>query len=78
MVEEVKPKSMIEEAREVVAAQKAENDRREKLLKQEQDLQSQRILGGSTSGAPQETTPKPTTNKEEMAKWKELMKKGSK
>lgn len=66
MAEEVKEesaKSMLDMARELKEQIKAENDRREEILRKEQDLEAQRLLGG-TGGIRQEPVVKVETAKE--------------
>jgi hypothetical protein len=56
MAEENKPNenlSIVDEARKLRDEIKAENDRREALLKEEQKLQAERMLG-SSAGQPQQ------------------------
>ena len=45
-----KPLSLVEEAQKVRDEIKAENDRREKILQEEQKLKSEEMLGGTTGG----------------------------
>ena len=57
-----KPLNIVEEARKVHGDIKAENDRREDILKKEQQLKANSILGGTSGGhveavAPVEETP---------------------
>lgn len=47
---EEKPLSLVEEAAKVRDEIRAENDRREKILQEEQKLQADRMLGGTTGG----------------------------
>lgn len=62
-----KPLSLVDEAKKVRDEIKAENDRRETLLKEEQKLASERMLGG-TSGGHVEAEVKEETPKEYMDK----------
>lgn len=55
--------SMVEEAKKVMEAIKAENDRRERILAEEQKLHAERILAGTNGG---NVPPQPV--KEETAK----------
>jgi len=48
-----KPKenlSPVEQAKETMESLKAENDRREEIIKQEQKLESDRVLAGTSGG----------------------------
>lgn len=45
-----KPLSLVDEAKKLRDEIKAENDRRELLLKQEQQLHAERLLGGTGGG----------------------------
>lgn len=62
--EEKKPLSIVEEAAKIRDEIKAENDRRERFLAEEQKLHAEKMLG-STAGQPQEQqAPKEETPKE--------------
>jgi hypothetical protein len=52
----------IQKAEKVLADLKAENDRREKLLADEQRLQSERILSGSAGGRVEPKAPEKISN----------------
>jgi len=55
---------------------KAENDRREKILKREEELQARRALGGESSGTPNDEKPKEETPEEYAARIKEELRTG--
>jgi len=57
------PLSIVEEAKKVRDEIRAENDRREKILQEEQKLKANELLGGTTGGHV-EQVPKIETSKE--------------
>lgn len=61
---EKKTETLLEEVQAAVSSFKAENDRRAELLKQEQDLQARRLLGGSSEAGQAPVAPKVETAKE--------------
>ena len=58
------PLSIVDEAKKVRDEIKAENDRREEILKQEQKLQSEKMLAGTAGGHVEAEKPKEETPKE--------------
>jgi len=58
------PLSIVEEAKKIRDEIKAENDRREQILVQEQKLQAEKLLGSSAGQPPQVIEPKEETPKE--------------
>lgn len=61
---ESKTTPVIEAANKAALELKAENDRKEALLKREEQLEARRILGGQTAGKGQEVVKKEETPKE--------------
>lgn len=60
--EQIEPESMIDKANKAVRAMKVENDRAEALIKRQEALQAQRMLGGKSEAGsvpekPREETP---------------------
>ena len=56
--------SIVEEAKKVRDEIRAENDRREAILKQEQNLQAERMLAGTAGGRVEPQAPREETAKE--------------
>ena len=75
MTEDIKPNenlSIVDEAKKIRDEIKAENDRREEILKQEQKLQAEKMLG-SSAGQPipaQQVTEEDLKKKAAMEFWK--------
>lgn len=63
-IQEDEKGSIVDEANKVKDELKAENDRREKLLAQEQKLRAEQILAGTSGAIVQPTPPKVETAKE--------------
>lgn len=62
--EETKTISDLDRADQIVQMQKRENDRREELLKREENLQARKAVGGQTDAGIQPEKPKEETPKE--------------
>jgi len=74
---ESQDRTLVDEANDAAQKLKAENDRRESLLKREQELEARRILGGQTSGnvpAPQKTE----TDHEYRLRMEQMIREGKK
>jgi len=63
---EVKPLSIVEEAAKIRDEIRAENDRRENLLKEEQRMRANDILGGSSGGHVEPEKPKEESARDYM------------
>ena len=66
MVEETQPLSIVDEAKKVRDEIKGENDRREKILADEQKLRAEKMLG-SSAGAQIPIVPAPVETPKEYA-----------
>ena len=61
---EVNASDMVTKAEAAAKLLKDENDRKEQLLKREEELQAKKILGGNSSAGVAPPQPKPETNRE--------------
>lgn len=66
--EKVEQLSIVEEAKKVRDEIKAENDRRERILQEEQRLQAEKMLAGSAGGNIVPNPPKEETPREYVAR----------
>lgn len=69
---QVSSEGLISESSKAIAQLKAENDRREKLLREEQELENRRILGGNSRAGTAKVQTDPEEEKKQRARqfWK--------